>query len=392
MDAATQQPVIETVAAREGLRLLLGAWRAFLQGNVSGKNLFNDPRYIELYLAAHPDVEPLIFVLRKEGCIRAIAPFFLVRGRFLVQSSVMKLAAPSVRWVKVFGDDLVMAADEDFHQCAAALFTELAKHQQRYDIFAFDRLEVGRPLWDFVQSYCRRGPFRCYLASPQMESAHQIHFPPSHKDYMASLGSRTRQNLRRMTRKLVDDRQARLERITTAEELPRFLDEVDHVYRDTWQAKVYGYRPRNSPAELNLLGGLAREGWLRSYLLTDCSGPVAFDIAFQYDGMFYAQEIGYAQAAAEHSPGTVLMHLYIEDLYRERLPAKLDFGLGDAVYKRSLCNAQIPGAAVHLVAGMRWRAIVRFQRLLFALERGARWLTMKLKIDRFLRKLIKRQH
>jgi CelD/BcsL family acetyltransferase involved in cellulose biosynthesis len=63
--------------------------------------------------------------------------------------------------------------------------------------------------------------------------------------------------------------------------------------------------------------------------------PVAFVYGWQWNGRFEYEEIGYDPALAERAPGRVLLYRVLEDLIADRTPDLLDFGCGDAEYKRS---------------------------------------------------------
>ena len=85
------------------------------------------------------------------------------------------------------------------------------------------------------------------------------------------------------------------------------------------------------------------------------------------------------------------MQLFIEDLHAEKPPQLIDFGVGDAPYKRSFANVECDAASVYLTPHYRWRFVLTTQRALHALERGVRRLLITLRLDRVIRKLLKRQ-
>jgi CelD/BcsL family acetyltransferase involved in cellulose biosynthesis len=166
---------------------------------------------------------------------------------------------------------------------------------------------------------------------------------------------------------------------------------LDHVFRDTWQAKTFGYTPRDTGPQRRYLCGIAERGWLRSYLLVNDQRPIAFGLGYQYDNVYYFAETGFVQDFSDYGPGTVLMHLFIEDFYHVRRPEILDFGLGDAAYKRSFGNVRREAAAVYLVPSGRWRLVIALQRAIYAVESKVRRLLIALRLDRAVRKLLKRQ-
>jgi CelD/BcsL family acetyltransferase involved in cellulose biosynthesis len=61
-------------------------------------------------------------------------------------------------------------------------------------------------------------------------------------------------------------------------------------------------------------------------------------VGYQYQGVFHYAELGYDPALAPASPGTVLLFLLIQDLCAFDRPMVLNFGMGDAEYKRRFGN------------------------------------------------------
>jgi CelD/BcsL family acetyltransferase involved in cellulose biosynthesis len=61
---------------------------------------------------------------------------------------------------------------------------------------------------------------------------------------------------------------------------------------------------------------------------------LAFSVAHQYRGVVNSQEMGYHQDFAKYSPGKVLLYLIIRDLHADGSVRLLNFGMGDAEYKR----------------------------------------------------------
>lgn len=402
MDTITDLPVIESAAAspaslqgrvlasREALAAFLPQWRLFVSDSTVGRNLFNDPDYVRARLEAEPGLTPLIVTIWNQDRLCAVAPFYLHQGRFALRCSVWRLATWPARFARLFGDDIQVAAEASPQACIAAAFQTLLNHHAEYDLVAFDALPMDHVLWNMVTGpSIRSSGWRWFHAEAQAELRHQILLPASHEAYMASLGSRTRQNLRRMARKLCQERQGRLLRITQPEQVPQFLDQVDQVFRETWQAKTFGYWPRNRPDQVAFFQELARLGFLRSYLLQDGDRPLAYDIAFQYRDVFHAYEIGFAQSAAELSPGTVLMHLFIEDLFRERTPRWVDFGSGNQQYKKSLCTHSHSVADILLIHNLWWRWLCYLQLNIFRFERIARASLTLANIDKIVRRLLK---
>ena len=140
------------------------------------------------------------------------------------------------------------------------------------------------------------------------------------------------------------------------EEVPVFLEKARQVSQETWQAKRLGPRITNSPQQRQFWELVASHGAMRSYILEQHGRPLAFVIGVQWQGRFIHEETGYALSYAACSPGTVMLSRLLEDLIARDTPRVLDFGTGDAEYKRHFGNHQTQSGPMLLVP-RRWRPI-----------------------------------
>jgi hypothetical protein len=341
-----------------------GEWLEFLAHGPSGSNLRNDPRRIALMLSLYPVLEPHIVVLRRHGRIVAIAPLHVEATAFALKWGSRALVARPFREMRLFGDDVVIARDADVDETLLQVFSAIGGEAPSFDAMAIYAVELASALWRFCATTLPvRGGFRFHVATA-VERVHHLRLADSYDAYMSTLGAKTRQNLRRTTRRLMESG-GRLVRVRRPEDVAGFLDHLDFVFQRSWQARELGRRPRSTPQERHYLEELARQNWLRAYVLLKGDMPVAFELGFQYGGTFYGHECGYDEAAAEHGPGSVLMHLVIEDLFASDKPDSLHFGFGHAAYKQSLGSTSSHEAAhVTMVPRLRWSTILALQRWL----------------------------
>ena len=375
------------------LQAATSEWRDFLAEGVQGNNFFNDPSHILPRLELEPQLQPWILVLRRNGRICCIAPLFLHQTRLKLEFSVVTLASLPIRMLKTFGGQFVVAADADAASCFQIVFDRLWSRRADFGLIFLENVPVTSSLWEYAQTASNRDVrFRFFLASSSIDSDRKIVFPSTHDEFLSSLSYETRRKVRRYTRRLQNTAQVRLERITEPSQVPHFLERVDQVYRDTWQAKVNGFSSRNTPSYTKYFTQLSRAGLLRSYLLTNDDGPIAFALGHQYNGVYYFLETGYSQAWANFGPGIVLMHLFFEDLMRHEKPDLLDFIGGNQPYKQSFSNFQQGVASVYLVPPNRWRHLLSVQRLLHFVSRYAVCALTFLKLDRAARRLLYVHH
>jgi hypothetical protein len=81
-----------------------------------------------------------------------------------------------------------------------------------------------------------------------------------------------------------------------------------------------------------------RKKWLRVYILYIDGAPAAFWSGMLYRRVFFLWDTGYDSEFRWYSVGTYLALRMMEDLHREHAADSVDFGFGDAEYKRHLTD------------------------------------------------------
>lgn len=389
-NAASAEMHVSTIHTMEDLRGLLPEWREFLTHGVQGARFYGDPVNVESNLENGKSLAPFIVVVRRQGRIVCLAPFYINRMRFKIKLSVLTVASLPIRMLKLFGDRILCGNDCPPRECFDAVMEELRRQRKSFDLLFLDALDCADPLWQYcAELRSRGGAFRVSLASAAVEKVHVVRIDSTHDAYLASLTPSTRQELRRKTRRLLNDHGGQLVKVTRPEQVAEFLDQLDTVYRTSWQAKTFGYQPRNTEQQRRCFERIAQQGWLRSYLLRQKDQPIAFELGYQYGGIYYGEECGFDPDKASLGPGSVLLHLVVEDLFKEDRPKLLDFGLGDAVYKRSFANDAHEAASLYVAPRNIWRYVLALQRGLNRVDVGVRALLVKSRLDGFVRRFLK---
>lgn len=124
---------------------------------------------------------------------------------------------------------------------------------------------------------------------------------------------------------------------------------------------------------------------MRSYVLMAEGSPVAYQLGYQYRETYYCDSIGFDAGWRDYSPGKVLSHLLIEDLFGERTLRTLDFGFGYNDYKRDLGNHAEERAQASLALTARGRVVLSGVDASERLGAAARDLSRKFGIYKRLR-------
>jgi CelD/BcsL family acetyltransferase involved in cellulose biosynthesis len=159
--------------------------------------------------------------------------------------------------------------------------------------------------------------------------------PGSLDAFLAGRSRRRRESVRRYSRRLEraygDD--ARVEVVRDGAGLEKLFAKSRVIHQETYQHGLgVGFSDENVQRRLAELA--ADRGWFRGYMLYLRDKPVAFWHGNAYKGSFGVVATGFDPAYAEDRPGTYLLMRAVEDLSASGSAQVLDFGFGDADYKR----------------------------------------------------------
>lgn len=250
----------------------------------------------------------------------------------------------------------------------------------------FEEVIEGTPLWLALHQ-----PRRGRSARARFVRAPQPHwfldFPTPATEYWSTLSGKTRETLRRKCRRFEHS----VRRITEASQVAQFLMQASGISAASWQGRVLGLRIEDLPETRRYWEAVAKIGALRSYVLDHAGKPAAFVLGTQCGGRYRYEETAFVQDLATASPGTVLLHRLIEDLIERDTPATLDFGAGDAEYKRLFGTRAEKSTSILFVRSSAstngWLAL---DAMVQGAERVSRAIAGSLGIESRLRRLLRR--
>lgn len=198
--------------------------------------------------------------------------------------------------------------------------------------------------------------------------------PESLDAFLAGRSARTRSTYRRQERLLREafgDR-LRMRHLSRPEELDVLCRDMAAVAQVTYQAGL-GAGFSDTPMERALLAhALARDAF-RCWMLDIDDRPVAFWAGTRDRTTFHTSTPGFDPQLAQHSVGRYTMFRMIEDLCRERMVERIDFGRGSARYKMEFASPTREATDVWLAARRpRAMALVAALSLSAGLDRTLR--------------------
>lgn len=381
---------IELIETVDGLTDITNEWLAILNSQKAP------------FLNTHPDIilnllnknsvnekKCIVFLVKKNNIIEAIAPCILFKSTFRFRLGLLKCGRFKQNQLTLIGSDLLYSPSSDKNKCVSAFMSHI-NQQKIMDIFSVDVVAEQSPLGLFLKN------------STQWSISHaatnnivrQLLLPNSHDDYLKAMKRKVRYNIKRNVKQFSEAFEGNIqlkvyEHENNVEEL---LEKVNVIFKKSWQSNVMGYYQRNSKAQIESKKHQARNNWLKSYILECNDIPVAFVIGSQLNGYYDYEETGYDPEYASFSPGSVMTYLLIDELFKENKPEILNFGYGENVYKKIFGNHSF--TAFNIVScpkSSKANLLLSIQNYLNKTYSLISHLLVKSKLDKHIRKIMKKK-
>jgi lauroyl/myristoyl acyltransferase len=172
-------------------------------------------------------------------------------------------------------------------------------------------------------------------------------------------------------------------RVRASTDVASFLAAAQKIATKTWQRNLIGLDISDAAGRQQLLEQMAEQGMLRCYLLEVGGQAIAFEVAFQINGIFYFYEGGYDVAWARFSPGQTMIYQVIQDCFEFDRPRICYFGPGMAYYKDLFANKVAEEVTLIIVKNKianraKIMAHYLFRSTLHAMKSAATWVAAAL--------------
>ena len=179
----------------------------------------------------------------------------------------------------------------------------------------------------------------------------RAHLLGSYQKFLSGLTSKTRNNLRRHSTRLIKAHGSNLDVkcLRNPEDLERIMNETEHIASQTYHRNLGVGFVKDTGTE-HLIKLALSQGRFRSYFLYLNQKPCAFWHGMLYGNVFFSGATGADPSYREFGVGTYLLMKIFEDLCNLGGVEVIDFGLGDAQYKKEYCDENWPESSLYLFA------------------------------------------
>lgn len=308
----------------------------------------------------HTVLYPRVIVAERNG-----RPCTLLLGRveqteFHGKIGYLKVAKVSARALKIVHEGLIGDTDGEIVESMLQNTWDALKSREA-DVVVFEHVKEGssvfRALFDD-----KLAPLRG--CKPIWTLHWEMEVPGEPGATLKKMKSLNRRRVRRKLEALSTDHTGRIcwRWLDGADNLPQLLERLEPVAARNYLRKIgAGFvNDREHQERFALFGG--RDQFRVQTLEIDDSVR-AFWIGVVYGQVFYSLETAYDQELEDYSPGTLVLLRVIDELSREGV-RRIDFGFGDAHYKRRFSDRSRREASLFLYAstvkGLILRSVLSF--------------------------------
>ena len=302
---------------------LRSAWDALPVENPAA-----DPDYLLTLVRAFPTpVRPHVVLLEDGGEPQALAVGRVGEVQLGARLGYKTIYRPRLEALTVAQGGIVGAEEERAESLLATLTRSLV--DERLDV-----VRLRAPVGSTVHRLATTRPGALVRGrGSELLVRHRARLPETFAEYLEARSGKTRSNVKRYSRRLEERFGDALELrvFESPADLPRLIRDTRTISEQTYQHGLgAGFADNDLTRALQRLS--AERGWLRAFVLYLDGIPSAFWHGTLYRRIFYTGPTGYDPEHKDLRLGT-----YVLAKMAEHLCGKadwLDFGLGDAEYKR----------------------------------------------------------
>jgi hypothetical protein len=330
--------------------------------------------YWDLF-ADHPRIDPDIFLMKLEKSggvsnpailvvhkLQQVCALFIAKiedKRLNFRIGFLSVAKPRARVLACSDRGFIGAADPQVSDALVAAILYLLRNGA-IDYAHFASLDVDSPLRQsaqFLPSKLCRGRLN------SLEQRWFLHLPRSYEEFLKSRSRKTRENIKRKEKRLLQeccDTEVRILRGNKFEIVKAFYD-IMQIVRKTYQYRL-GLTPFSNPSAQDIWNAMSMLGRIVLILVYINKEPVAFSCAQVFKNTAVYLTPGYDPKYTSLSIGQFSLLKLIRYLIEHTAVETLDYGLGYSQYKETLGTRYTLEGHVRIFAPS-WKGIyLKFMR------------------------------
>jgi len=322
---------IVTIRDLEGIESIRSVWE-----EMQSKEPFPVPnadinRYIALIEAIDDGTLPHVILIKCNGNPVAMVIGRIESRRLNLRLGYKTLFGSTLRCLSVVYGGIIGQPSSELYAVIMDEFMKVLRRREA-DLVFLNHLRTDSPIYKLYKTTAR---FWSRNHSVLAEPHWQTNITDTMKEFYSNVPRSRKRRWRRNIRQL--------EKISPSEikvVCYRHLSDIDYLSDVACQIEKGTYKKNlgsgfiSCPSNRVLLEQAAMDGWLRAYVLYLGDQPCAFQFDVQYKGAQFTEHGSFDPKWSRGSPGIVLLIKVLEELCEERDISRLDFGFGDALYKR----------------------------------------------------------
>jgi hypothetical protein len=326
--------------------------------------------YLTLLNTRSEILRPHVVTLNENGSPISILIGRVEKVRLTVGMGYRKLSLPSVRCLTLIGTALGDLSDTHLSALINSVATALKNKDA--DVAWFHKVEVNSSLCKILRG---TGGLLSRDHFPVVNEHWRVKLPATYDQFIRRRSSNTRHNLKRYTKRLQESYgdQIAVRFFRNPRDIDSLMEETEKVASKTYHRglKVGFVDDDETRRRMQLYASQDR---LRAYILYIGDKPIAFWNGFHYGSTFFTWTTGYDPHYRDLRPGLFLLQRVFMDLCGEKTVSEVDFGSGDAQYKRDWCDDNREEVSMYLFApNVKGVALNALRTPLLACSGAARW-------------------
>lgn len=274
---------------------------------------------------------PHVISVKQGGAVKAILVARIDKRPLDVAVGYKKLSSPPVRFLSVVYGGVLGDVSEEI----AALLVESVQEALRSreaDVALFHALDDDSALHRILK---KAGNLLTRDYCPAILRRWATRLPGSYEEFLKARSSNTRHNAKRYSKKFQTafEGQSEIRIYCDPADIETMLSHTEMVASKTYHRGL-GVGFVNNELMRNISTLAAAKGWLRAYVLYVRGEPAAFWNGWLYRRTFFAWTTGYLPELHDYRAGTFLLQKMFADLCAGKMADEVNFGFGDAQYKR----------------------------------------------------------